>query len=119
MVTDFYNKEIAVGCEVVCLPQHNFRFLIPAEVVEMYDQYAMVRFNYPETIFKGREEVERCYYEDMVVIKEKEWPNTCHESHKSVRSSDASSFDMICDDCGATDNTCGGWGALRKPCKGK
>lgn len=71
MVVDFYNKEIAVGCEVVCLPQHNFRLLIPAEVVEMYDQYAMVRFNYPETIFNGREEVERCYYEDMVVIKQK------------------------------------------------
>ena len=118
MVTDFFSKEIAVGCEVVCLPQHNFRILIPAEVVEMYEHYAMVRFNYPESIFNGREEVERCYYEDMVVIKEKQWPNTCHESHKSVRSSDASTFDFICDDCGATDDVTGGWGTLRKPCKG-
>lgn len=46
----------------------------------------------------------------------KEWPNVCHESHKSVRSSDASTFDFICDDCGATDSVPGGWGTLRKPC---
>lgn len=47
-----------------------------------------------------------------------EWPNIRHESHKSVRSSDASTFDFICDDCGATDDVTGGWGGLRKPCKG-
>jgi hypothetical protein len=43
--------------------------------------------------------------------------NQLHESHKSVRSSDASTFDFICDDCGATDSITGGWGGLRKPCK--
>lgn len=47
-----------------------------------------------------------------------EYPNKKHESHKSVRSSDASTFDFICDDCGATDDVAGGWGPLRKPCKG-
>ncbi len=47
-----------------------------------------------------------------------EYPNKKHESHKSVRSSDASTFDFICDDCGATDDVTGGWGHLRKPCKG-
>ena len=46
-----------------------------------------------------------------------EYPNTIHESHKSVRSSDASTFDFICDDCGATDDVIGGWGALKRPCK--
>lgn len=45
-------------------------------------------------------------------------PDKKHESHKSVRSSDASTFDFICDDCGATDSVTGGWGTLRKPCKG-
>lgn len=45
------------------------------------------------------------------------WPDQKHESHKSVRSSDASTFDFICDDCGATDSVPGGWGTLRKPCK--
>ena len=46
------------------------------------------------------------------------WPDKIHESHKAVRSSDASTFDFICDDCGATDDVTGGWGTLRKPCKG-
>lgn len=39
-----------------------------------------------------------------------------HPSHLSVRSSDASTFDSICDDCGATDQVPGGWGKLTKPC---
>jgi hypothetical protein len=47
------------------------------------------------------------------------YPDKKHESHKSVRSSDASTFDFICDDCGATDDVTGGWGTLRKPCKGE
>ena len=47
----------------------------------------------------------------------KKYPDKQHESHKSVRSSDASTFDFICDDCGATDDVTGGWGGLRKPCK--
>lgn len=47
-----------------------------------------------------------------------EYPDRIHESHKSVRSSDASTFDFICDDCGSTDDVTGGWGGLRKPCKG-
>ena len=55
-------------------------------------------------------------------INPKDWPpiyaDKKHESHKSVRSSDASTFDFICDDCGATDDVTGGWGTLRKPCKG-
>lgn len=45
------------------------------------------------------------------------WPDALHPSHKKVRESDASSFDMICDDCGATDMVIGGWGNLRKPCR--
>lgn len=56
-------------------------------------------------------------YRDAAKPKE-EWPNQKHESHKAVRSSDASTFDFICDDCGATDDVAGGWGHLRKPCKG-
>jgi hypothetical protein len=48
--------------------------------------------------------------------REKRWPNVRHESHKSVRFSDASTFDFICDDCGATDDVTSGWGLLRKPC---
>ena len=39
----------------------------------------------------------------------------CHPSHKT-RSSDASSYDEICETCGATDSL-GTWGELSKPCK--
>lgn len=38
-----------------------------------------------------------------------------HLSH-SLRSSDASTFDVICTACGHTDVTPGGWGALVDPC---
>jgi hypothetical protein len=42
--------------------------------------------------------------------------DVCHDSH-NVRSSDASSFDVICINCGATDSAGDGWGDLRFPCK--
>lgn len=38
-----------------------------------------------------------------------------HSSHKT-RSSDASTFDEICVNCGATDQAPGGWGELANPC---
>lgn len=43
--------------------------------------------------------------------------NGPHPSHKRIRGSDASSFDYICDDCGARDQVPGGWGSLAQPCK--
>ncbi len=39
----------------------------------------------------------------------------CHPSHKT-RISDASTFDEICVNCGATDEVPGGWGQLAYPC---
>ncbi len=39
-----------------------------------------------------------------------------HPSH-AIRSSDASTFDVICTKCGAKDITGGGWGDLRYECK--
>jgi hypothetical protein len=42
-------------------------------------------------------------------------PDRLHPSHVT-RFSDASSFDEICINCGATDEVPGGWGALKKPC---
>ena len=38
-----------------------------------------------------------------------------HPSHKT-RFSDASTFDEICVNCGATDEVPGGWGNLALPC---
>lgn len=41
--------------------------------------------------------------------------NGPHPSHQT-RISDASTFDEICINCGATDEVPGGWGALAQPC---
>lgn len=41
-----------------------------------------------------------------------------HPSHET-RSSDASTFDEVCVNCGATDIAGGGWGKLAKPCPAK
>ncbi len=40
----------------------------------------------------------------------------CHPSHKTRMSMDASTFDEICINCGATDQVPGGWGQLAEPC---
>lgn len=55
-------------------------------------------------------------YARQTLASVEEWPNKKHPTHKSVRSSDASTFDFICDDCGATDSVTGGWAGLSKPC---
>jgi len=39
-----------------------------------------------------------------------------HPSHKTRFSFGASSFDEICEKCGATDQVPGGWGRLAFPC---
>lgn len=39
-----------------------------------------------------------------------------HPTHRTRISMDASSYDEICDKCGATDITGGGWGKLAEPC---
>ena len=57
----------------------------------------------------------------VYVLDESELPNTsdrCHPSHV-LRSSDASSFDYVCVNCGETDQVPGGWGNLKFVCKGK
>lgn len=46
------------------------------------------------------------------------YPNKLHPSHQTRVSIDASSYDEICEVCGATDIAGGGWGELRKPCPG-
>lgn len=39
-----------------------------------------------------------------------------HPSHRTRISLDASSYDEICELCGAHDEAIGGWGALAYPC---
>ena len=52
----------------------------------------------------------------MIVTEKPEWPDELHPTH-ITRISDASSFDEICVNCGATDIAGGGWGKLKEPCK--
>ena len=52
------------------------------------------------------------FYQEEDMPKEK----GLHPSHVTRISIDASSFDYICDNCGATDEVPGGWGALDLPC---
>lgn len=42
-----------------------------------------------------------------------------HPSHKTRFSWDASTYDEICEICGATDEVPGGWGRLALPCSGE
>jgi hypothetical protein len=42
--------------------------------------------------------------------------NSKHPSHVTRISMDASTYDEICINCGATDEVPGGWGALARPC---
>ena len=39
-----------------------------------------------------------------------------HPTHRTRISLDASTYDEICELCGATDITLGGWGKLGEPC---
>lgn len=52
-------------------------------------------------------------------VIEEEFPDQLHPSHVTRISMDASTYDEICVNCGATDQVPGGWGNLRFPCKGK
>lgn len=48
-------------------------------------------------------------------MKPEDFPDRPDPSHVT-RSSDASTFDEICVNCGARDVAGGGWGTLRIPC---
>jgi hypothetical protein len=41
-----------------------------------------------------------------------------HPSHK-LRFSESMTYDYVCQACGRTDQVPGGWGDLKKPCRGK
>ncbi len=48
--------------------------------------------------------------------KKQKTANGPHPSHKTRISLGASSFDEVCENCGATDEVPGGWGKLAEPC---
>lgn len=113
---DFLGRELDVFDEVVFkLPGHRpfvtgtIDIITPEEIHVVY----INTWNYGLPGLRFEHIVKP---EDLILVSKFGWPNVRHSSHKNVRSSDASTFDLICDDCGATDSVTGGWGSLRKPC---
>lgn len=110
---DFLGKELELG-DMVVTTRPNYRDLVKAKIVAFTPMKVRVEYKG----WSGNLETYLSEPNFVVLFKKFEYPDQKHESHKSVRSSDASTYDFICDDCGATDSVPGGWGALRKPCKG-
>lgn len=110
---DFLGKELELG-DMVVTTRPNYRDFVKAKIIAFTPKKVRVEYkNYSGHIDTYLSEP------NFLVLYEKfQWPDVRHESHKNVRSSDASTFDFICDDCGATDRVPGTWGTLRKPCKG-
>jgi len=116
---DFLGKELSLDDEVV-FTAPSYRMFAKGKIIAFTKTKVRVEYmntwNYQAPGYKNEYLAEPSF---LILSKKYTWPNVQHESHKSVRSSDASTFDFICDDCGATDDVTGGWGTLRKPCKGE
>ena len=110
---DFLGKELELG-DLVVTTRPNYREFVKAKIIAFTPKKVRVEY----TTYSGRADTYLSEPNFLVLYQKCEWPDKIHESHKAVRSSDASTFDFICDDCGATDDVTGGWGTLRKPCKG-
>ena len=110
---DFLGKELELG-DMVVVTEPNYRNFVKAKIIAFTPKKVRVEY----TLYDGRS-YEYLSDPDFLVLYEKfQWPDACHESHKNVRSSDSSMYDMVCEDCGVTDYGSGSWGSLRKPCKG-
>jgi len=115
---DFLGKKLDLSDEVV-FTAPSYRMFAKGKIIAFTK--TRVRVEYMNTWNHQAPGYKETYLAEpsfLILSKKFEWPDVKHESHKSVRSSDASTFDFICDDCGATDDVTGGWGTLRKPCKG-
>lgn len=113
---DFLGEYLEIGDEVV-FTAPKYRHFAKAKIIAFTK--TKVRIAYKNTWNFQAPGVDSEYLSDpgfLILSKKYEWPNTKHKSHKNVRSSDASTFDFICDDCGAHDQVPGGWGSLREPC---
>lgn len=110
---DFLGKELELG-DLVVVTEPQYRNLVKAKIIAFTPK--KVRIEYRS--YLGLTETYLSEPNFLVLYQKCEYPDVCHESHKKVRSSDASTFDMICDDCGSTDQVPGGWGLLKRPCKG-
>lgn len=111
---DFLGKELELG-DLVVTTRPNYRDFVKAKIIAFTPKKVRVEYN----DYYGRPETYLSEPNFLILYQKYEWPDVRHESHKHVRSSiDSSFYDMICEDCGATDYGSGSWGSLRKPCKG-
>lgn len=111
---DFLGKELEIG-DLVVVTEPKYRNLVKAKIVAFTPK--KVRIEYRS--YLGHNDTYLSEPDFLVLYQKFEWPNVCHESHKIVRGSiDSMRYDLICDDCGAAYQVPGGWGSLRKPCRG-
>lgn len=110
---DFLGKELELG-DLVVTTRPNYRDFVKAKIIAFTPKKVRVEYN----DYAGRPDTYLSEPNFLILYQKKEWPDVCHESHARVRSSDSSSYDMVCEDCGATDYGAGSWGTLCKPCAG-
>ena len=113
---DFLGNELSIN-DTVAFTAPSYRHLAVGKIVAFTPKKVRIEYmntwNHQPPGYKSEYLSEPDF---LILYKKFEWPNMCHESHKNVKSSDASTFDFICRDCGATDSVTGGWGSLRNPC---
>lgn len=110
---DFLGKELELG-DLVVVTEPNYRNFVRAKIIAFTPKKVRVEYR----SYLGKNDTYLSDPDFLILYEKYKWPDVCHESHKHVRSSDSSYYDMVCDDCGATDYGSGAWGILRKPCKG-
>lgn len=116
---DFLGNVLDLGDQVV-LTAPQYRHYVKAVIIAFTPKKVRVEFMNTWNFGVPGYRTEYLSEPDFLILcKKKEWPDVCHESHKNVRSSDSSSYDMVCNICGKTDYGSGIWGSLRKPCEGK
>ena len=111
---DFLDKELELG-DFVVVTEPKYRNFVKAKIIAFTPKKVRVEYR----SYLGLTETYLSDPEFLILYQKYQSPDVCHESHKNVRSSQSSHYDMICDDCGFADYGNGSWGALRKPCKGE
>ena len=93
---DFLGKELELHDEVV-FTAPSYRHLVKGKIIAFTPKKVRIEYINDWNFHKSVQE----YLSEpnfLILAKKFEWPNVKHESHRAVRSSDASTFDFICDD---------------------
>lgn len=68
MNIDIRDNTIQVGDTVACIPESTFRILVVAEVLQIHQYKALVRYNLPPNCFSGKQVEGFAYYDNMVKL---------------------------------------------------